>query len=195
MLIIARKDMPAKDLQELIVWLKENPDKASAGTAGVGGASHVVGIFFQQKTGTRFQFVPYRGNGPAMQDLLAGHIDLIIDLAANSLPQVRAGAVKAYAVMAKSRLKAAPDVPKVDEAGLSGFYISYWNALWVPKGTPTNVVGMLNAAVVDAFADANVRTRLTDLGQEIPPREQQMPEMLGAYRNCQVVADYQRYRN
>jgi tripartite-type tricarboxylate transporter receptor subunit TctC len=121
--IIARKAMPARDLTELVAWLKANPDKATQGTAGTGGASHLAGVFFQKATGTRFQFVPYRGSAPAMQDLLAGQIDMMIDLAASATPQVRAGNVKAYAVTAKSRLAAAPDVPTVDEAGLPGYYV------------------------------------------------------------------------
>ena len=128
--------MPAKNLKELIAWLKANPDKASQGTAGAGSASHVSGVYFQKDTGTRFQFVPYRGTGPAMQDLVAGQIDLMFDQAANSLPQVRDGNVKAFAVTAKSRLPSAPDIPTVDEAGVPGFYISIWHGLWAPKGTP-----------------------------------------------------------
>jgi tripartite-type tricarboxylate transporter receptor subunit TctC len=186
MLIVAKKNMPAQDLKELIAWLKANPDKASVGTTGPGGVSHVLGVFFQKETGTRFQFVPYRGVGPAMQDMVAGQIDMMFDVTANSLPQVRAGTIKAYAVTAKRRLPALPDVPTVDEAGLPGFYASNWRALFVPKGTPKDVIGKLNAAVVDALADPTVRQRLADLGQEIPPREQQTPEALGALHKAEI---------
>jgi len=186
MLIVARKTMPANDLKELIAWLKANPDKASVGTTGPGGVSHVLGVFFQKETGTRFQFVPYRGVGPAMQDMVAGQIDMMFDLTANSLPQVRAGTIKGYAVTARSRLPALPDVPTVDEAGLPGFYASNWRALFVPKGTPKPIVDKLNAAVVDALADPAVRQRLADLGQEIPPREQQSPEALGTLQKAEI---------
>jgi tripartite-type tricarboxylate transporter receptor subunit TctC len=185
-LIIAKKAMPANDLKELIAWLKSNPDKATQGTAGAGSASHVAGVYFQKDTGTRFQFVPYRGAGPAMQDLVAGQIDLMIDQAANSLPQVRNGSVKAYAVTAKSRLPSAPDIPTVDEAGLPGFYIAVWHALWVPKGTSKDIIARLNAAVVEALADPNVRRRLEELGQEIPPREQQTPDALFAHHKAEI---------
>ena len=176
--IIAKKAMPAKDLAELIAWLKANPDKATQGTAGTGGASHLAGVFFQKATGTRYQLVPYRGSAPAMQDLLAGQIDMMIDLAASSTPHVRAGNVKAYAVTSKTRLAAAPDVPTVDEAGLPGYYVSSWHAIWVPKATPKPVIAKLNAAVVDALADPTVRKRLADVGQDIFPREQQTPEAI-----------------
>jgi tripartite-type tricarboxylate transporter receptor subunit TctC len=186
-LIIAKKAMPANDLKELIVWLKANPNKASQGTSGAGSAAHVVGAYFQQETGTRFQFVPYRGVNLAMQDLLAGQIDMMIDLAANSLPQVRAGNVKAYGVTAKSRLAAAPDVPTVDEAGLPGFYTSVWHAFFVPKGTPKTVIGDLNVAVVDALADPAVRQRFADLGMELPPREQQTPEAFGVFHKAEIA--------
>jgi tripartite-type tricarboxylate transporter receptor subunit TctC len=186
MLIVARKNMPAQDLKELIAWLKANPDKASVGTTGPGGVSHVLGVFFQKQTGTRFQFVPYRGVGPAMQDMIAGQIDMMFDVMANSLPQVRAGTIKAYAVTTKNRLAAAPDVPTVDEAGLPGFYASNWRALFVPKGTPKAIVDKLNAAVVEALADPAVRQRLADLGQEIPPRAQQSPEALGALQKADI---------
>jgi tripartite-type tricarboxylate transporter receptor subunit TctC len=184
--VIAKKAMPAKDLMELIAWLKANPDKATQGTAGTGGASHLAGAFFQKATGTRFQLVPYRGSAPAMQDLLAGQIDMMIDLAASSTPQVRAGNVKAYAVTAKHRSAAAPDVPTVDEAGLPGFYVLSWHAIWVPKATPKTVIAKLNAAVVEALADPAVRKRLADVGQEIFPREQQTPEAMSAYHKAEI---------
>ncbi|HEY1542996.1 MAG TPA: tripartite tricarboxylate transporter substrate-binding protein, partial [Xanthobacteraceae bacterium] len=135
-LIVSKNAVPAKNLKELIAWVKANQDKVTEGTAGAGSASHIGGIFFQQLTGTKFQFVPYRGTGPVMQDLLAGNIDLTFDQAANSLPQVRARQIRAYAVTAKTRLAAAPDIPTVDEAGLPGFYIAVWHGLWAPQGTP-----------------------------------------------------------
>jgi tripartite-type tricarboxylate transporter receptor subunit TctC len=184
--IIAKKAMPAKDLAELIAWLKANPDKATQGTAGTGGASHLAGVFFQKATGTRYQLVPYRGSAPAMQDLLAGQIDMMIDLAASSTPQVRAGNVKAYAVTSKTRLAAAPDIPTVDEAGLPGYHVLSWHAIWVPKATPKPVIAKLNAAVVDALADPTVRKRLADVGQDIFPREQQTPEALSAYHKAEI---------
>jgi tripartite-type tricarboxylate transporter receptor subunit TctC len=186
MLIIAKKEFPANDLRELVAWLKENPDKASQGTPGIAGAAHLAGVFFQTKTATRFQFVPYRGVGPAMQDLIAGRIDLIFDLVANSLPHVRAGSVKAYAVLAKRRLGTAPEIPTVDDAGLPGLYVSSWQAIWVPKGTPKSVIGKLNAAVVEALEDPTVRKRLTDIAQEIPLRDEQTPEALGKLQKAEI---------
>jgi len=183
-LIVARKAMPAKDLKEFIAWLKANPDKASQGTAGEGGTSHLAGVLFQKQTGTRFQFVPYRGS--AMQDLVAGNIDLMIDQASNALPQVRSGSIKVYAVASKTRMAAAPDIPTADEAGLTGFHISNWFAFWAPKGTPKDIVARLNAATVEALADPTVRRRLTDLGLEISPREQQTPEALAAFHKAEI---------
>src|SRR5712691_1414178 len=145
LLIVARKSMAAKDLAELIAWLKAEPGRATQGTAGSGGASHVAGVFFQKASGTQFQFVPYRGAAPAMQDLVAGQIDMMVDLAASSAPQVRAGSVKAYAVTTSRRLPALPDVPTVDEAGLQGFHVESWHGLWAPKGTPKGIIDKLNA--------------------------------------------------
>ena len=185
-LIVAKNAVPATDLKSFIAWLKANPDKASEGTAGAGSPQHVSGVFFQNATGTRFQFVPYRGAAPAMQALVAGDIDLIIDDPTSSLPQVRAGRIKAYAVTARSRLAAAPDIPTVDEAGLPGFYFSRWHALWAPRATPRDVIAKLNAAVAAALADPLVRSRFADLGQEGFPRDQQTPEALGAYHKAET---------
>jgi tripartite-type tricarboxylate transporter receptor subunit TctC len=186
LLIVAKKSLPANNLNELIVWLKANPDKASAGTAGVGTAGHLAGVLFQKETRTRFQFVPYRGVVPAMQDLVAGQIDFEIDASSNFLPQLRAGSIKAYAVAAKTRLAAAPDIPTVDEAGLPGLYASLWYGLWAPKATPKAVVAKLNAAVVDALASAPMRHRLAELGNEIPPRDQQTPEALAVFQKAEI---------
>jgi tripartite-type tricarboxylate transporter receptor subunit TctC len=159
-LIVAKKTVPAKDLKELIAWLKENPGKATQGTAGVGSPSHVSGAYFQTATGTTFQFAQYRGAAPAMQDLIGGHVDLMFDQPPNSLPHVRDGNIKAYAVTGKVRLASAPDIPTVDEAGLPGFYITVWSGMWAPKGTPHEVISKLNAAVVDALANQSVQRRL-----------------------------------
>jgi tripartite-type tricarboxylate transporter receptor subunit TctC len=185
-LIVARNSVPANDLKGFIAWLKANPDKASEGTAGAGSPQHVGGIFFQKATGTRFQFVPYRGAAPAMQDLLAGQIDLIIDDPTDALPQLRAGGIKAFAVTAKTRLAAAPDVPTVDEAGLPGFYFSRWHGLWAPRATPADIISRLNGAVVAALADAGARARLNELAQEIFPPDQQTPQALGALQKAEI---------
>jgi tripartite-type tricarboxylate transporter receptor subunit TctC len=185
-LIISKNALPVSDLKGLIAWLKANPDKASAGTGGSGGVSHVGGVFFQKETGTRFQFVPYRGTNLAQQDLIGGQIDLLFDQAVSALTDIRAGKIRAYAVTAKTRLTSAPDIPTVDEAGLPGLYMSVWNALWVPKGTPKEVIARLNAAAMDAMADPVVRKRLGDLGLELPPRDQQTPEALGAFHKAEI---------
>ena len=186
LLMVAKKAMPANNLKELIVWLKANPDKASQGIPGVGSVPHLSGVLFQKETGTRFQFAPYRGLAPAMQDLLAGQIDLMFDDPATCLPQIRAGAIKGYAVMAKSRASAAPEIPTVDEAGLPGLYMSTWFGLWVAKGTPKDVVGKLNIAAMDSLADPSTRARIAGLGLEIPARDQQTPEVLGALQKAEI---------
>jgi tripartite-type tricarboxylate transporter receptor subunit TctC len=185
-LIISKNALPASDLKGLIAWLKANPDKASAGTGGTGGVAHVGGVFFQKETGTRFQFVPYRGTNLAQRDLIGGQIDLLFDQAVSALTNVRAGKIRAYAVTAKTRLASAPDIPTVDEAGLPGFYMSVWNALWVPKGTPKEIIARLNAAAMDAMADPIIRQRLSDLGLDIPSLDQQTPEALGAFHKAEV---------
>ena len=185
-LIVSRNSLPAANLKELIAWLRANPDRASQGTAGAGSAAHISGAFFQSLTGTRFGFVPYRGAAPAMQDLVGGRIDLMFDQVGNALPQVRAEQIRAYAVTAKTRLAAAPEIPTVDEAGLPGFYISVWRGLWAPKGTPAGVVAKLNGAMRIALADPAVRQRMLDLGQEIPSADEQTPQALGALHQAEI---------
>jgi len=185
-IIIAKKTMPANNLVELIAWLRANPDKASQATSGLGGYSHLAGLFFQKETGTRFQFVAYRGGAQSMQDLVAGQIDLMIDQALNALPQVRSGNIKAYAVASKTRLAEAPDIPTVDEAGLPGFYFSHWYAFFAPRGTPKTAIGILNTATVEALANPIVRRRLKDLGLDIYPREQQTPQALAALLKAEI---------
>jgi tripartite-type tricarboxylate transporter receptor subunit TctC len=185
-LIDAKKAMPADDLKGLIAWLKANPDKASQGNSGIGTPSHVAGILFQNAIGVRFQMVPYRSAGLSMQDLVAGQIDVLLDTPAVSLSQVRSGNIKAYAVTAKTRIAAAPEIPTTDEAGLPGFYFSFWHALWAPKGTPKEIVAKLNAAAMSTLADPNLRQKLVDLSQEIYPREQQTPEALLAFHKAEI---------
>jgi tripartite-type tricarboxylate transporter receptor subunit TctC len=180
-IIIARKDFPAKDVHELIEWLKANPDKAQAATVGAAGGAQVAGVYFQQVTGTRFGFVPYRGGAQVMQDLMAGRVDFMFDQAANAITQVRAGAIKAYAVMTPERWHLAPDIPTIDEAGVPGLHVSYWHALWAPKGTPNDIIAKVNAAVVSALADPNVQRSYAVQGQDIWPRDQQSPEALAAF--------------
>jgi tripartite-type tricarboxylate transporter receptor subunit TctC len=186
-ILVARKDLPAKNLKELIAWLKANPDKATEGTAGPGAGQHVSGAYFQSVTGTRFQFVPYRaGSADIMRDLAAGHIDFTFDQAISALPHVRNGTVKAYAVTSAARLAAAPEIPTVDEAGAPGVYISTWNGLWVPKGAPAEAIGRLGVAAMDALADSTVKARLVGLGQEIPPREEQTAQALAAHHKAEI---------
>jgi tripartite-type tricarboxylate transporter receptor subunit TctC len=186
LLIVATKKFPADNLKDMIAWLKANPDKAAAGTSGAGGGSHVNGVYFQARTDTKFQFVPYRGTGPAMADLISGQIDIMFDQASNSLEQVRGGTIKAFAVTSKTRLPSAPEIPTVDEAGLPGFYTSTWYGLWAPKGTPKDVIGTINAAVVEALTDPAVVKRLVEQGLEIPARDQLTPEALGAFHKAEV---------
>jgi tripartite-type tricarboxylate transporter receptor subunit TctC len=184
--IVARTSLPVRDLNELIAWLKANPDKASAGIVGYGSGGHICGLSIQKAIGTRYQFVPYRGGALVMQDLVAGHIDFMCDMAANSLPQARAGAIKPIAVMSRTRWFAAPEVPTAEEMGVPGLALSLWHGMWAPKGTPKDVIGKLNAAVVNALADPAVQKRYAEQGQEQPPREQQTPEGFAAYHRAEI---------
>lgn len=185
-LILAKKDFPAKNLAELIAWLRANPDKALAGTSGIGGPSYMSSLFFQQQTGTRFPLIPYRGSGPAMLDLVSGQIDLMITAPDIALPQVRDGRIKVFAVTARKRLDAAPEIPTTDEAGLPGFYFAAWTALWAPKGTPKDIVARLADAVRNTLADADIRRRLEVLAIEIPEPDQLGPEPLAALHKAEI---------
>jgi tripartite-type tricarboxylate transporter receptor subunit TctC len=187
MVVVSKTAVPAKTLSELIAWLRANADKATAGTAGAGSGSHIAGVYLEKLTGLKLQYVPYRGTAPALNDLVAGQIDIIVDQASNSMQQIRAGRIRAYAVTDTRRLGAAPDIPTADEAGLAGFHMTLWNGLWVPKDTPKQVIGRLNAAVVEAMADPAVVKRLNDLGLDVPPREKQTPEALGAWHKAEVA--------
>jgi tripartite-type tricarboxylate transporter receptor subunit TctC len=186
LLIVGKKSLPADDLKGLIAYLKANPDKASVGIAGVGATGHLTGISFQKETGTKFQFVPYRGNAPAMQDLLAEQIDFMIEPSSNFKSLLGAGSVKPYAITGKTRLPSSPDIPTADEAGLPGFFASLWYGLWVPKDTPKDVVAKLNASMVQVLADPPVRKRFDELGIGITPLVQQSPEALRAYQKAEA---------
>jgi tripartite-type tricarboxylate transporter receptor subunit TctC len=183
---VARSTLPANDLDAFFRWLKVNSGKALQGIGQVGSPDHIAGVLLQSAMGVRWQFVPYRGAAPMMQDLVAGHVDWGIREPDTSLPQMRAGRIKTYAVAAPTRLAVAPDIPTVDEAGLPKFYVSLWHGLWAPKGTPKEIVAKLNAAVVAALAEPQVRQRLADIGQEIFPREQQNPAALAEMQRAEI---------
>jgi tripartite-type tricarboxylate transporter receptor subunit TctC len=183
-IIISKNALPTKDLKALIEYVKSTP--TSLGTGGAGTPSHIGAVYLQKLAGGPSQIVHYRGGAPATADLMAGHIDVFFDQAANSLPLIRAGRVRAYAVSQPARLAVAPEIPAVDEAGMPGYYMAVWHAFWAPRGTPAAVIARLNAAMVEALADDAVRKRLTDLGQEILPREKQTPEALAAHHKAEI---------
>jgi tripartite-type tricarboxylate transporter receptor subunit TctC len=182
---IVFKGMPAADLKELMAWLRANPNKGFAGTGGIGSGDHLAGLIFANITGTRIQFVPYRGEAPAIQDLVAGQIDLVFASPLLPLPQVRAGQIKAYGVMGPDRLDVAPELPTVDEAGAPGAYFTNWVALFAPKNTPKEIIARLNTAVVVALADPMVQARFADLGTNVPPRDHQTSEWLGEFHKAE----------
>ncbi len=186
MVVVSKPALPAKTLKELIAWLKANEGKATAGTAGAGSGSHIAGVYLQTLTGLKLQYVPYRGTAPALNDLVGGQIDIIVDQASNSMQQIRAGRIRAYAITDTKRLKAAPEIPTAEEAGLRGFHMTLWNGLWVPKGTPKDAIARLNAAAVEAMADPAVQKRLNDLGLEVPARDRMTPQALGAWHKAEI---------
>ena len=185
-LLVGRPTIPAQDLKGLIAWIKANQDKVSLGTPGANSLPHVAGIQFQNLTGTHFPFVPYRGAGPMMLDVIAGQIDMVFDQVQSSLTYIRTGRIKPFAVTAAAREPALPDVPTVDEAGLPGLHISLWYGLWVPAGTPPEIVARLNAAAMDAQADPGTRQRLAELELQIPPPDQQTPQALHALQEAEI---------
>src|SRR5207245_2295299 len=186
LLIVGRKSLPANDLRGLIAYLKDNPDKASVGIAGVGATGHLAGISFQRETATRFQFVPYRGNAPAMQDLLAGQIDFMIEPSSNFKSLVGAGNVKPLAITGRARLPSSPDIPTAEEAGLRGFVASLWYGLWVPKDTPQDIIAKLNGTLKQVLAQPSVQTRLAELGIEITTATQQSPQALRQFQKAEA---------
>jgi tripartite-type tricarboxylate transporter receptor subunit TctC len=187
MIIVSKNAVPAKSLGELLAWLKARPTPATAGTAGAGSGSHIGALYFESVTGIKLQYVPYRGTAPAMTDLVAGQIDLIVDHTSNSISQVRAGNIRAYAVTDTKRVESAPDIPTTDEAGLAGFHMTLWSGLWVPKDTPKDIVAKLNAAAVDALNDPAVRKQLENLGLQMPPGDRLSPGALGNWQKAEIA--------
>ena len=187
MIIVSKKAVPATSLKELLAWLKAQPSPPTAGTAGAGSGSHIAGLYFENVAGVKLQYVPYRGTGPAMNDLVAGQIDLIVDQTSNSIAQVRAGNIRAYAITDSKRVDSASDIPTVDEAGLPGFHMTLWSGLWVPKDTPKDVVAKLNKAAVDALNDPAVRKQLENLGLQMPPKDKLTPDALGAWQKAEIA--------
>lgn len=185
--ILGKNAIPPTTAGELIAWLKTRQSTTTFGTVGAGSAGHVCGLFFAQKTGARFDYVPYHGAGPAIQDLLGGHIDLACLEASSTLPYVQAGKFKAFAVMGEQRWPKSPSTPTMVESGVPGLTISFWHGLWTTKGTPLPVVDRLDAAVKATLADAKVRGRLEELGQVIFPADQQTPQALAAYQKAEIA--------
>jgi tripartite-type tricarboxylate transporter receptor subunit TctC len=187
MIVVSKNAVPARTLQELLAWIRAKREPVTAGTAGAGSGSHVAGLALESAAGVKLQYVPYRGTGPAMNDLVAGQIDIIVDQLSNSINQVRAGNIRGYAVTDTRRAEQAPDIPTTDEAGLPGFHMTLWSGLWVPKGTPREIIAKLNAAAVDALGDPQVRKALENLGLEMPPADQLTPEALGAWQKAEIA--------
>ena len=187
MIFVSKNAVPAKSLKELLEWLKAKPAPATAGTAGAGSGSHIAGLYFENVTGAKLQYVPYRGTGPAMNDLVAGQIDLIVDQLSNSINQVRAGNIRGYAITDTRRAGSASDIPTTDEAGLPGFHMTLWSGLWAPKDTPKEIVAKLNAATVDALNDPAVRAQLEKLGLQMPPKDKLSPQALGDWQKAEIA--------
>lgn len=187
MVLIARKTIPANNLGEFIAWLKANPDKATMGTAGVGSPPHMLALLFRQQTDTRFGMIPYRGAGPAMQDVIGGQIDATFITVAPALPQIASGSIKVFGLTADKRMAAAPNIPTMDEAGLEGFYFSYWSGLFAPRDTPKEIVAKIGAAAVAAMRDPTARQKLDTQAFVVPASDQQTPQALSALQNAEIA--------
>jgi tripartite-type tricarboxylate transporter receptor subunit TctC len=186
-ILVSTNDVPATTLKELIAWVKANPRKVLQGTVGSGTAQQLCGISIQNTLGVKWQLVPYRGGTPAMQDMLAGQINFMCTATGSFLPLVRNGQIRAYAVTAERRSEAAPEIPTVDEAGLPGLYVSVWNALWAPAGTPKDIAAKLNAAANAAMADPAFHKRIVEMGLDMPSADQRTPEALEALRKADIA--------
>ncbi len=185
--LITKKDVPATNLRELIAWLKAHPDQATAATAGIGTVAHIATIYFERMTGVHMTIVPYRSGAAADTDVIAGHVTFLFDQVTGGSAQLyRSGAVKAFAVAAKSRLPSLPDIPTADEAGLPGLYVSTWYGFWAPKGTPPDIIKKLNAATVTALNDPALRQKLAAQEAQFPPADQMSPEALGAFQKAEI---------
>jgi tripartite-type tricarboxylate transporter receptor subunit TctC len=187
MVVVSKNAIPAKSLQELLAWLKAQPAPPIAGTAGAGSGSHIAGLYFESVTGIKLQYVPYRGTAPALTDLVAGQIDIIVDQLSNSIAQIRAGTIRAYAVTDDKRVETASEIPTTDEAGLPGFHMNLWSGFWVPKNTPKDIVAKLNAAAVAAINDPAVRKKFEELGLQMPPQDKLSPEALGEWQKAEIA--------
>ena len=183
-LMVAKNDLPAKTLAELVTWMKANPGKINF--VNQNAAAHVTGVMFENLTKQKVQFIPYRGAGPAMTDLVSGTVDLLVVQGAVALPQIRAGKIKALANLSAARSASMPDIPTADETGVPGLYMSGWFGFWAPKGTPKDVIARLNAATTEALADPAIQKRFTELGLDIAPRAQQTPEGLAAFQKAEI---------
>ena len=183
-LLVAKKALPADDLKGLVAWMKANPGKIN--WVNQNAAAQVTGILFEQATGQKIQFIPYRGAGPAMTDLVSGQVDLLVVQAAVALPQVQAGTIKVIANLSPKRSVVVKDIPTSDESGVPGLYMSGWFGFYAPKGTPKDIIGKLNSAMVEALADPAVAKRYADLGLDVASREQQQPEGLAAFQKAEI---------
>ncbi len=185
-ILVSKNDVPAKTLPEVIGWLKKNQDKIFQGTVGAGTIQHLCGLRLQERLGAKWSFIPYRGGAPAMQDMLAGQFDFMCTASGSFLPLVRNNQIRAYAVTAKVRMEAAKEIPTVDEAGLPGFYVGVWNAMWAPANTPKPVIAKLNDAAVRAVNDPGLRAKIIGMGLDMPPADMLTPEALGKFQRAEA---------
>jgi tripartite-type tricarboxylate transporter receptor subunit TctC len=186
MTIVARKDFPAKDFREFLSYVKANKDKVTYANAGVGSASHLCGMLFMTAIGTDLTTVPYKGTGPAMNDLLGGQVDFMCDQTTNTTSQIKSGKIKAYGVTTKTRLASMPDLPTLNEAGLPGFEVAVWHGMYAPKGTPKPIIDTLASALQTALKDPNVKQRFNDLGTEPVTDKRATPEALRAHVKSEI---------